>query len=166
MAAIHGLPPLPKSLSGVLNILRNESRSSQNPHHSNPSSRAESRAESWVDSRPESARSHHSHSGIGQGASAFEPYYANGTQLFSSSSHSSPSNHTSSPKTVLIQNQNVYTKQQSSSGMSQRRISPRMSPPVPGAVAGNVPPQTPPLKSRQSSSLDSQLAMLRNEMVC
>ncbi|KAL7638139.1 UNVERIFIED_CONTAM: hypothetical protein RMT77_011764 [Armadillidium vulgare] len=162
MSSLHGLPPMPKSLSGILNLLTRNNNSSNPNSHSSPSSRADSRTESWIDSRPESARSLHSNSGFGLGASAFEPYYANGSMpIFSH--RSSPSNHSNSPKT--FQYPSNFSKQPMTSGLSQRRMSPRMSPPVPGAVAGNVPPLTPPQKVKQTSNLDSQLAMLKSEMV-
>lgn len=185
MSAMQGLPPLPKSLSGLMSFT---SRRDATPHrmpthdgvilspgsgvgggsHGSASSgerysppvRADSRTESRMDSRPESARS--SYSAVGYGASAFEPYYANGTtQGFSP--RSSPRSHTSSPR--------GYSGGGSgggSGGSKSQSPGRGSSPPVPGSITGvnhRMSPAHAPNRQRRSSSLDSQLATLRKEMV-
>lgn len=191
MSTIQGLPPLPKSLSGLITFAgRREGRDvtgrdaggvggavsfsgtvggeraerysppvKPNTERYSPV-RADSRTESRMDSRPESARSHYS--GVGYGASAFEPYYANGS-IQGFSPRSSPRSHSSSPR-----------NQSGGSSGGNKSHSPRGSPPVPGSISGNNPrlspahAQTgPPPSSRQRrpSNLDSQLAVLRKEMV-
>ncbi|CAL4081134.1 unnamed protein product [Meganyctiphanes norvegica] len=188
MSSIQGLPPLPKSLSGLMNFT---SRRDVAPHsrmstldggilspgsgvgggagsHGSASSgerysppvRADSRTESRMDSRPESARSQYS--AVGYGASAFEPYYANGTtQGFSP--RSSPRSHSSSPR--------GYSGGGSGGGGSagNKSHSPRgSSPPVPGSITGvnhRMSPAHANNRQRRPSSLDSQLATLRKEMV-
>lgn len=169
MSSIQGLPPLPKSLSGLINFSgrREGSGGGNEPggrdHYSppvrnsterySPPARADSRTESRMDSRPESARSQYS--GVGFGASAFEPYYANGSaQGFSP--RSSPRSHSSSPR-----NQTACTS-------GNKTHSPRGSPPVPGSITGVNPRLSPAhasTKHRRASTLDSQLAVLRKEMV-
>lgn len=143
-----------------------------------PPARADSRTESRMDSRPESARSHYS--GVGYGASAFEPYYANGTAAQHGdgrgfSPRSSPRSHSSSPR-------NQHHSGGSSSGGSRTQThSPRGSPPVPGSITGVMNPRVSPAHGggggggggggstrhhhRRPSTLDSQLAVLRKEMV-
>ena len=171
MTSIQGLPPLPKSLSGLINFAgRREGsglggESGGRDHYSppvrgsndrfSPPARADSRTESRMDSRPESARSHYS--GVGYGASAFEPYYANGSaQGFSP--RSSPRSHSSSPR----------NQTGAGVGSGSKTHSPRGSPPVPGSITGINPRLSPAhasSKHRRPSSLDSQLAVLRKEMV-
>lgn len=167
MNPVPGLPPLPKSLSGLLTFAgRREGGGPErysppvkpNTERYSPPIRADSRTESRMDSRPESARSHYS--GVGYGASAFEPYYANGSvQGFSP--RSSPRSHSSSPR-------NQSGGGGATSGGSKTH-SPRGSPPVPGSITGNnprlSPAHVPPVRQRRPSTLDSQLAVLRKEMV-
>lgn len=170
MNPMPGLPPLPKSLSGLLTFAgRRESGSGgsverqsppvkANTERYSPPVRADSRTESRMDSRPESARSHYS--GVGYGASAFEPYYANGS-MQGFSPRSSPRSHSSSPR-----NQSGGGGGGTSGGSKSH--SPRGSPPVPGSITGNNPRLSPahaPLRQRRPSTLDSQLAVLRKEMV-
>ncbi|XP_071518873.1 uncharacterized protein [Panulirus ornatus] len=174
MTTIQGLPPLPKSLSGLINFAGRRDGSSggnvgnvsgigglerysppvkPNTERYSPPVRADSRTESRMDSRPESARSHYS--GVGYGASAFEPYYANGS-IQGFSPRSSPRSHSSSPRN------------QSGGSSGNKGHSPRGSPPVPGSITGNNPRLSPahgPTRQRRSSTLDSQLAVLRKEMV-
>ncbi|KAG0697887.1 hypothetical protein GWK47_026184 [Chionoecetes opilio] len=166
MNSVPGLPPLPKSLSGLLTFAgRRESGGPERysppvkpTERYSPPVRADSRTESRMDSRPESARSHYS--GVGYGASAFEPYYANGSvQGFSP--RSSPRSHSSSPR-------NQSGGGGGTSGGSKSH-SPRGSPPVPGSITGNNPRLSPahvhvPIRQRRPSTLDSQLAVLRKEM--
>lgn len=173
MTTIQGLPPLPKSLSGLINFTGRRDGSSggnvgsvggigaierysppvkPNTERYSPV-RADSRTESRMDSRPESARSQYS--GVGYGASAFEPYYANGS-IQGFSPRSSPRSHSSSPRN------------QSGGSSGNKGHSPRVSPPVPGSITGNNPRLSPahgPTRQRRSSTLDSQLAVLRKEMV-
>ncbi|KAG0719489.1 hypothetical protein GWK47_050370 [Chionoecetes opilio] len=155
MNSVPGLPPLPKSLSGLLTFAGRRGRAGV---LSAIVLRADSRTESRMDSRPESARSHYS--GVGYGASAFEPYYANGSvQGFSP--RSSPRSHSSSPR-------NQSGGGGGTSGGSKSH-SPRGSPPVPGSITGNNPRLSPahvhvPIRQRRPSTLDSQLAVLRKEM--
>lgn len=191
MTTIQGLPPLPKSLSGLLTFAgRRDGRERDGGGRDvtgregggsgsggavgerverfsppvKPSSerfspvRADSRTESRMDSRPESARSHYS--GVGYGASAFEPYYANGS-IQGFSPRSSPRSHSSSPR-----------NQSGGSSGGNKSHSPRGSPPVPGSISGNNPRLSPahvsappPPRQRRPSNLDSQLAVLRKEMV-
>ncbi|KAK4295089.1 hypothetical protein Pmani_032322 [Petrolisthes manimaculis] len=76
---------------------------------------------------------------------------------------SSPRSHTASPRT------------QAGGSVNKTHNSPRASPPVPGSITGNIPtrlspahvppPPPPPPLQRRPSNLDSQLAILRREMV-
>ncbi|ROT74771.1 Protein FAM89A [Penaeus vannamei] len=166
MTSIQGLPPLPKSLSGLINFAGRRDGGAGMMNNKDggggggmgmspggggdrysPPARADSRTESRMDSRPESARSHYS--GVGYGASAFEPYYANGTAAQHGdgrgfSPRSSPRSHSSSPR-------NQHHSGGSSSGGSRTQThSPRGSPPVPGSITGVMNPR---------------LAVLRKEMV-
>lgn len=196
MTTIQGLPPLPKSLSGLMTFAgRRDGREREgsgrdvtgregsrggssgivgggavaeraerysppvkpNTERYSPV-RADSRTESRMDSRPESARSQYS--GVGYGASAFEPYYANGS-IQGFSPRSSPRSHSSSPR-----------NQSGGSSGGNKSHSPRGSPPVPGSISGNNPRLSPAhvsappaQRQRRPSSLDSQLAVLRKEMV-
>ncbi|XP_069936098.1 uncharacterized protein [Cherax quadricarinatus] len=176
MTTIQGLPPLPKSLSGLINLAGRRDGAAGGGNGGGASGsvsggverysppvkpnteryspvRADSRTESRMDSRPESARSHYS--GVGYGASAFEPYYANGS-MQGFTPRSSPRSHSTSPRN------------QSGCGSGNKSHSPRGSPPVPGSISGNNPRLSPahgPPRQRRPSTLDSQLAVLRKEMV-
>ncbi|KAK3893115.1 hypothetical protein Pcinc_003061 [Petrolisthes cinctipes] len=115
----------------------------------------------------------HSHYGIGYGASAFEPYYANGTIIQGyTPPRSSPRSHSASPRTqtggggMCVGGGGSVKKTTTHSPRS-----PRASPPVPGSITGNNPRLSPahvtmpPPLQRRPSNLDSQLAILRREMV-
>ncbi|KAK3879402.1 hypothetical protein Pcinc_016022 [Petrolisthes cinctipes] len=115
----------------------------------------------------------HSHYGIGYGASAFEPYYANGTIIQGyTPPRSSPRSHSASPRTQTVgggMGVGVGGSVKKTTTHSPR--SPRASPPVPGSITGNNPRLSPahvtmpPPLQRRPSNLDSQLAILRREMV-
>ncbi|XP_076065584.1 uncharacterized protein LOC143039433 [Oratosquilla oratoria] len=174
MASIQGLPPLPKSLSGLMNFTSYPRKESGERY--SPPVRADSRTESRMDSRPESARSHYS--GVGYGVSAFEPYYANGSMAGTSSGvsgfsspRSSPRSHSGSPRSHATHGgHSGGSGGGSGSGGGQHMgHSPRGSPPVPGSITGVTHGLSPvhgsSMRMRRQSNLDSQLALLRKEMV-
>lgn len=107
-----------------------------------------------------------SHYGIGYGASAFEPYYANGS-IQGYTPRSSPRSHSASPRTQSGGGGSGGSGS-GGGGTVNKPHSPRASPPVPGSITGNNPRLSPahaPPRQRRPSNLDSQLAVLRREMV-
>ncbi|XP_018018193.1 altered inheritance of mitochondria protein 3-1 [Hyalella azteca] len=122
MASIHNLPPLPKSLSGLLNLVSRRSSPTPSDRYS-PPARADSRTESRQDLRPEALLAPSSVS------SAFQPYSGgsgvgiSGGGLNVASPRSSPRSLTASPRIIqaFVQGQGLPQEHSSRFQINQQQ---------------------------------------------